>query len=66
MNESISQQLKDFVYNVNAFLHWRDEFIASGDWTDNKNMSNHLCRVRELLPVILDWLREHDFDDLCG
>ena len=66
MNEQIQQQLKDLVFNTQSYLHWYDEYNTEGYWECIKKMNNHLERIRELLPVVTVWLREHDFDDLCG
>ena len=60
------QILKDFAFNVQAMLHWRDEFIETGEWSANKNLTDHVCRIRELLPQVLEILRDQDFDDNCG
>ena len=60
------QLIKDFVYNVNSLLYWRDQFIEKGEWTANKNMTNHLCRIRELLPQALELVRNEDaYDGAC-
>lgn len=60
------QIFKDFVFNVNSMLYWRDEFIAKGEWTANKNLTNHIERIRDLLPKVLDMVRNEDgFDGAC-
>ena len=58
--------LKDFVFNVRAYLHWHDEYTCEGEWTCIKNMNNHLERVRELLPKVYEIIHNEDsFDGAC-
>lgn len=60
------QIIKDFVFNVQSYLHWLDDYRCEGEWTCIKNMNNHLERIRELLPQVLDLVRDSGFDDNCG
>lgn len=56
---------KDLIYNLQAYLHWLDEFKAEQEWTASKNADSFLQRLRELLPEALNMLKTDDFDYIC-
>lgn len=58
--------VKDIVYNLQAYLHWFDEFNSENEWTASKNADTFLQRLRELLPQALEMLKTEDFDYRCG
>ena len=58
--------LKDLLYNMQAYIHWHDEYRCEGEWTCIKNMNNHLERVSELLPQVLSWVNNDELDEHCG
>lgn len=60
MPTDIQTSLKDLLYNLQAFLHWREEFLNTGEWQANKNQNSHLNRVSELLPSIMDYIKHND------
>lgn len=57
---------KDIIYNLQAYLHWYDEFSAEHEWTASKNADTFMERLRELLPKGLEMLKTDDFDYQCG
>ena len=60
MPTDIQQTLKDLLYNMQAFLYWRDVYINSGEWQANKNMNSYIKRVSELLPPMMDYIKHND------
>ena len=57
---------KDIIFNLQAYLNWLHQWENSHEWTANRNANSHRQRLEELLPDALSFLRENDFDDLCG
>jgi len=58
--------IKDFAYNVQAMLHWWHLYSELGEWTANKNCNTHRERVEELLPKVLQWIKDDNSIDRCG
>ena len=60
------QILKDFAYNVQAMIQWWHDYADTGEWTANKNCKTHRERVEELLPQVIQWIKDDDSIDRCG
>lgn len=58
--------VKDIIYNLQAYLHWVDEYQAEHEWTASKNADTFMERLRDLLPEALSMLKTDDFDYKCG
>lgn len=57
---------KDLVYNLQAYIHWYNEYRTEHEWTASKNADSFLQRLIDLLPEALDMLKTDDFDYICG
>lgn len=66
MNEPIKQLFKDIIFNLQSFLHWSELYHSEGEWTYLKKETDFYNRLLELNPKAVKWLRDHDFDNLCG
>lgn len=66
MAPETQQLFKDIIFNLQAFLYWREQYQLDNQWSNQKNATEHLNRLKELNPQAVEWLRDHDFDDLCG
>ena len=60
------QIFKDFVFNVQSMLLWWHDYADTGEWTANKNCNTHRERVEDLLPQVLELIKDQGFDDRCG
>lgn len=66
MNEAIKQLFKDIIFNLQSYLYWSELYHTEGEWTYLKKETDFYNRLLELNPQAVEWLRDHDFDDLCG
>ena len=66
MNEAIKQLFKDIIFSLQSYLYWSELYHTVGVWTYLKKETDFYNRLLELNPQAVEWLREHDFDDLCG
>ena len=66
MDPSMQQIFKDIIFNLQSYIYWKELFSSEGEWTYLKNLTNHYNRLVELNPEAVEWLHDHDFDDLCG
>ena len=66
MDPAMQQVFKDIVFNLQSYIYWFEQYHSEGEWTYLKNQTNHYNRLVELVPQAVEWLREHDIDDLCG
>ena len=58
--------MKDIIYNLQAYLYWRDVYNAEEEWSMLKNVVDFEQRLRDLLPKALAMLKTDDFDYRCG
>lgn len=66
MTHKLSTQIKDLVYNLERYIYWSDEYESEHEWTALDQEHKHLQRLRQLLPPILQALKDNDFDNQCG
>ena len=57
---------KDLIYNLQAYLYWKDVYKSEEEWVMHKNVVNFEERLRQLLPKALEMIKDDDFDYRCG
>lgn len=57
LNTTHPQPLKDMVYACQAYLRWHDDYETTQQWEALHNEVNFLNRMRDLLPLCLDIIK---------
>lgn len=66
MTPELTTQIKDLVYNLERYLYWYDEYESEHEYTALSMERKFMDRLQQLLPPILQALKENDFDANCG
>lgn len=62
----IQTVLKDIVFNLQAYIHWYDEFASEGYWTAQNNATKFYNRLAELVPEAVEYFRDARCDNLTN
>lgn len=60
METNIEQILKDIVFNLQAYIHWFNEFKTEGMWEAQMKANEFLQRLEELVPLALQYFRNEE------
>ena len=57
LNTSHPQPLKDLVYACQSLIKWHDEYTSEMEWTALSKENSFRERIRNLLPICLDIIK---------
>lgn len=59
LDTTTPQPLKDLAYCCQSLLYWHDEYQTEGEWTALHKQAQFFERIRELVPICLDLIKNN-------